>query len=252
MELAFPLKSITVNEEQARAIQRAPDIHQRIIAAAGSGKTTTLTARIAWLITKYKIKPETIVLMTFSRNAATQMLQRIEDLIGKTDIWSGTFHGLARNLLSKYGKEALATLYFVDELVGMGTKWLLSPRGRKWVEKLRYIFVDEFQDINEAQWEMIQAMLCPEARLIVVGDDAQNIYTWRGSNVDYILRLEKKLKHLVDDQLRINYRSSEAIIRCANSTMQYIPTLPWKKLMVGSGKRKGQPPEVRFFWRMCN
>lgn len=252
MELVFPLKTISVNEEQSRAIQRSPDTNQRIIAAAGSGKTTTLTARIAWLITKYKIKPETIVLMTFSRNAATQMLQRIEDLIGKTNVWSGTFHGLARNLLSKYGSDALQTLYFVDELVGMGTRWLLSPKGRKWVEKLRYVFVDEFQDINENQWKMIQAMLHPGARLVVVGDDAQNIYTWRGSNVDYILRLEKTLQHLVDDQLRVNYRSSEAIIRCANSVMQYIPTLPWKKLMIGSGKRKGQPPDVRFFWRMCD
>jgi hypothetical protein len=252
MEFIFPHKTITLNEEQATAVQRPPMIHQRIIASAGSGKTTTLTARIAWLISEYDVDPKSIVLMTFSRNAATQMLQRIEDLIGKVDVWSGTFHGLSRSLLSKYGREALDSLYFVDELVGMGTKWLLSPRGKKWVEKLRYIFVDEFQDINESQWIMIQAMLHPGARLIVVGDDAQNIYTWRGSNVDYILRLETTLKNLVDDQLRINYRSSEAIIRCANSVMQFIPTLPWKKLMQGSGLRKGQPPEVRFFWRMCD
>lgn len=252
MEFAFPRKRITLNEEQAKAVTRGPDCNQRIIASAGSGKTTTLTARIAWLITHYGVKAESIVLMTFSRNAATQMNGRIEDLIGPTKLWAGTFHGLARNLLATYQASELKSLYFVDELVGMGTRWLLTARGRKWVGKLRYIFVDEFQDINEAQWLMIQAMLHPGAHLIVVGDDAQNIYTWRGSNVDYILRLETSLNGLVDDQLRINYRSSEAIIRCANSVMQFIPTLPWKQAMQGSKKRIGQPPEVRFFWRMCD
>ena len=184
MEFAFPRKRITLNEEQAKAVTRSPDSHQRIIASAGSGKTTTLTSRIAWLITKFQVRPESIVLMTFSRNAATQMVGRIEDLIGPTKLWAGTFHGLARNLLATYSPTGLKTLYFVDELVGMGTQWLSTPKGKKWVEKLRYIFVDEFQDINEAQWLMIQAMLHPNARLIVVGDDAQNIYTWRGSNVD--------------------------------------------------------------------
>lgn len=252
MEFAFPRKRITLNEEQAKAVTRSPDSHQRIIASAGSGKTTTLTSRIAWLITKFQVRPESIVLMTFSRNAATQMVGRIEDLIGPTKLWAGTFHGLARNLLATYSPTGLKTLYFVDELVGMGTQWLSTPKGKKWVEKLRYIFVDEFQDINEAQWLMIQAMLHPNARLIVVGDDAQNIYTWRGSNVDYILRLENSIPNIVDDQLRINYRSSEAIIRCANSVMQFIPTLPWKQAMQGSKKRNGQPPEVRFFWRMCD
>jgi hypothetical protein len=252
MDFSFPKKTVTLNEEQSVAVKRPSDVHQRIIASAGSGKTTTLTARIAWLITQHKVPSESIVLLTFSRNAAVQMLQRIEELIGKTKLWSGTFHGLARSLLSTYRSKELETLYFVDELVSMGTRWLLTPQGRKWVGKLRYIFVDEFQDINEAQWDMIRAMVHPGARIIVVGDDAQNIYTWRGSNVEYILRLEKTFPSLVDDQLRINYRSAESIIRCANSVMQYIPTLSWKKAMQGSNQRSGTPPEVRFFWRMCD
>ena len=96
MEFSFPYKTITLNEEQSDAVLREPGVHQRIIASAGSGKTTTLTARIAWLITKYKIKAESIVLMTFSRNAAQQMVSRIESLIGPTNIRAGTFHGLSR------------------------------------------------------------------------------------------------------------------------------------------------------------
>jgi hypothetical protein len=252
MDFSFPCSTLTLNAEQAQAVKRDPSVHQRIIASAGSGKTTTLTARIAWLISHHHIRPESIVLMTFSRNAAQQMIQRIEQLIGPTKIWAGTFHGLARNLLSTYDTSSLGTLYFVDELIGMGTSWLTKPKGREWVGKLRYIVVDEFQDINGAQWKMVERMLHPGARLLVVGDDAQNIYTWRGSDVKFILELEKKLPGLVDDQLRINYRSSESIIAAANAVMKFIPTLPWKKSMLGCGTSIGRKPDVRFFWRMSD
>lgn len=238
--------------EQSQAVLRDPSVHQRIIASAGSGKTTTLTARIAWLIHQHKVKPESIVLMTFSRNAAQQMIQRIEQLIGPTKIWAGTFHGLARNLLNTYDASSLGALYFVDELIGMGTSWLIKPKGRAWVGKLRYIVVDEFQDINGPQMKMVERMLHPGAKLLVVGDDAQNIYTWRGSDVKFILELEKKLPGLVDDQLRINYRSSESIISAANAVMKCIPTLPWKKSMLGSGRNLGKKPDIRFFWRMSD
>jgi hypothetical protein len=249
MEFSFPYKTIHLNDEQSQAVLREPGVHQRIIASAGSGKTTTLTARIAFLITQYKVKPESIVLMTFSRNAAQQMMGRIESLIGPTSIWAGTFHGLARSLLKTYNSAQLDDLYFVDELIQMGITWLTSKKGREWVGKLRYIVVDEFQDINANQWKMVEKMLHPGARLLVVGDDSQNIYTWRGSDVKFILDLDKKVFGLTDDQLRINYRSSDAIISAANAVMKHIPTLPWKKEMIGCGKL-GRKPDVHFFWRM--
>ena len=124
MEFSFPCKTLHLNEEQSQAVLRDPTVNQRIIASAGSGKTTTLTARIAYLISQYNIKPESIVLMTFSRNAASQMITRIESLVGPTKIWAGTFHGLARSLLQKYDSTQLETLYFVDELIQMGISWL--------------------------------------------------------------------------------------------------------------------------------
>lgn len=250
MDFSFPYQTLKLNEEQSAAVIRDPNVNQRIIASAGSGKTTTLTARIAWLIQKCNVKPESIVLMTFSRNAARQMLQRIEALIGPTRVWIGTFHGLSRSLIKQYDSEKLGALYFIDELIQMGTSWLVTPKGREWVGKLRYVVVDEFQDINAAQWKMVERMMHPGARLLVVGDDAQNIYTWRGSDVKFILDLDKKVSGLVDDQLRINYRSSECIIAAANSVMRYIPTLPWKKEMCGSGRKEGSKPDVRFFWHM--
>jgi len=250
-EIQFPQRTIQLNDEQYEAVVQKTDSHQRILAAAGSGKTTTLTARIAWLISACGIPARSIVLVTFSRNAANQMRQRVESLLGPTDIWVGTFHGLARNLLQMYSPHSLQKLYFVDELVLMGTTWLESKKGRGWVNTLRYIVVDEFQDINASQWKMLERMLHPNAFLIVVGDDAQNIYTWRGSNVSFILDLHKKLPRLVDNQLRANYRSSSSIVNAANGVLRHIPSLPWKGTMIpkrGSGPR----PEVHFFWRACD
>ena len=232
----FSKKSIRVNDEQAAAILRPPGVHQRILASAGSGKTTTLTARIAQLIEGFRVPADRIVLMTFSRNAANQMKSRIEALIGPTRIWAGTFHGLSRELLQQFSPESLKTLYFVDELIGMGEEWLKTGKGRAWVGKLRYVVVDEFQDINEAQWRMIERLLHPGANLIIVGDDCQNIYTWRGSHVKYILELHTKIRGLVDDQLRRNYRSRESIIRVANTVMARIPTLEGKGSMLAEKK----------------
>jgi hypothetical protein len=247
----FSKKSIEVNSEQYNAIVRPLDVNQRIIASAGSGKTTTITARIAYLIEYHNIKSNQIILLTFSRNSVIQMKKKLYDLIGENNVWTGTFHGLAKNLLQKYDPKSIQTLYFVDELIGMGEKWLQTYEGRKWVGKIRYIFVDEFQDINLSQWKMILRLHHIGSQLIVVGDDCQNIYTWRGSNVDFILNLEKTIKYLIDDQLHINYRSSENIIQVANSIMKHIPTLPWKHTMVPH-QPKYMNPNVHFFYRFID
>lgn len=249
--LHFSKKSIKVNNEQYKAITRPLDCNQRIIASAGSGKTTTLTSRIAYLIEKCNVPSDRIVLLSFSRNAATVMKNKLFDMIGYNNVWAGTFHGLAKSLLEKYNPQSIQSLYFVDELVHMGEQWMKTENGRKWVGKIRYIFVDEFQDINITQWKMIERMLHVGARLVVVGDDCQNIYTWRGSDVNFILDLNKKIKNIVDDQLFINYRSSDNIIQVANSIIKNIPTLPWKKSMV-SHLSKHIIPSVHFFYRMID
>lgn len=251
MSIEFSKKTITLNNEQYNAVVRPLDIHQRIIASAGSGKTTTLTARIAYLIEKCSIQSNRIVLLTFSRNSAIQMKGKLYEMIGDNQVYAGTFHGLAKSLLQKYDPQQVKTLYFIDELVSMGEKWLLTNNGRKWVGRLRYIFVDEFQDINSSQWKMISHMLHPKARLVVVGDDCQNIYTWRGSDVKFILELQKEVKSLVDDQLFINYRSSDSIIQVANAVMKNIPTLPWKTTMK-SHRTKHEKPNVHFFYRVID
>ena len=247
----FSQKALTLNSEQYKAVTRHPRANQRILAAAGSGKTTTLTGRIAWLLEKENVPAESIILLTFSRNAAQQMRVRLEEFVGKQDIYCGTFHGIAKQLLREYQPKLLKRLYFIDELVTMGLQWLEAPEGQQWVQNLKYVFVDEFQDINNTQWKFLKALIRQGARLIIVGDDAQNIYTWRGSNVKYILDLHKEIPDLVDDQLRSNYRSSASIVAAANGVLRNIPSLPWKGTMIAK-RPAGPRPEVHFFWRACD
>lgn len=255
--LSFPYGSVTLNTEQFDIVTASPHEHQRILAAAGSGKTTTITARIAWLLTNTNVQADQIVLLTFSRNSAREMLARVRRLVGPVSLWAGTFHALANQVLRSFpagsgagngGGEASSSMFFIDELPVRWIQWMRTDRGRRWVGRVRYIVVDEFQDINAIQWRLLETMRHIGARMIIVGDDAQNIYTWRGSSAGFLLDFHRVVPSVADYQLKMNYRSSEAIVNVANRVMRGIPTLPWKEHMVAA-KRGGAKPDVLFFWR---
>jgi hypothetical protein len=240
-----------LNQEQFVVVTAEPHIHQRILASAGSGKTTTITARISYLVQNYGINPEQILLVTFSRNAAHEMIGRVRALCGPVNIWAGTFHSIAKKILTLHDYASLKDSFFIDELPVKLTHWLRTDKGRKWVSTIRYVIVDEFQDVNPIQWRLLETMRHPGVRFIIVGDDAQNIYTWRGSSARYLLEYQTVVRSVVDYQLRMNYRSTEAIVNVANRVMLKIPTLPWKQTMIPAVKG-GKKPEVLFFWRPCD
>ena len=248
-KLKFRYKEITLNKQQIEIVKYEPCTNIRILASAGSGKTTTITARIAYLIEEHKVREDSIFLTTFSRNASDTMKERIESLVGSTRVYAGTFHALANKILKDKDPERLKDLYHVDELPNKFLDFLISEKGRQWVGRLHHLIIDEFQDINDVQYEIIKRLHHPGAYLTIVGDDAQNIYTWRGSCVDYILDFHRKVRNVKDFQLSINYRSTEAIVAVANSIMRHIPTLPHKERMTAGSKIEGTKPEVRYFYR---
>ena len=252
----FAEGSVTLNAAQAAIVRSPPTQNQRILASAGSGKTTTLTARISWLLTHGNAKPEQIILLTFTHNAAAVMKERLEALVGPTPLLCGTFHALSQQLLRRVNPGSLDEVYHVDELPLKALDYLTSPEGQAWVRAtIRWIFIDEYQDINDTQHAFIKALHHAAAAVTIVGDDAQNIYTWRGSSVDYILNFHQKFDDTVDYQLSTNYRSKAAIIAVANSVMRRIPTLPHKQMMtapesVETDTEKDQRPEVLFYSRI--
>lgn len=248
--IQFPFDSVSLNPEQYAVVTADNYEHQRILASAGSGKTTTIAARIAWLLTQTHVTADQIVLLTFSRNAARDVIHRVRRLVGPVSIWAGTFHALANTILKEMGDTSASNQQlFIDELPVRWMQWMRTTKGREWVGKLRYIVVDEFQDINAIQWRLLEIMRHINCRSIIVGDDAQNIYTWRGSSAGFLLDYHTYVKTVKDYQLRQNYRSTEAIVTVANRVMRGIPTLPWKEHMIANTKG-GEKPEVLFFWRM--
>ena len=91
---------------------------------------------------------------------------------------------------------------------------------QKWQERLEYIMIDEFQDIDMIQYEMMKA-LCPyHNNLFVVGDPDQTIYTWRGADIRYLLDFDKNFPGVQTIMMNQNYRSTPQILNVANSLIE--------------------------------
>ncbi|MBI5135359.1 ATP-dependent helicase [Candidatus Uhrbacteria bacterium] len=91
---------------------------------------------------------------------------------------------------------------------------------QKWSERFEYILVDEYQDINLLQDEIVQALSSVHHNLLVVGDDAQSIYGFRGANVDHIRAFPRRFPQAKTFPLTINYRSTSEILGLANTALK--------------------------------
>lgn len=91
---------------------------------------------------------------------------------------------------------------------------------RKWQRRFEYILVDEFQDIDSAQYKLIRYLAGTRNSLYVVGDPDQTIYTWRGADVNIIMNFTKDFPDTKTVILNENYRSTEAILNGANSVIK--------------------------------
>ncbi len=92
---------------------------------------------------------------------------------------------------------------------------------RKWVERFKYILVDEYQDTNKVQQMIVDLLAMENKRICVVGDDAQSIYSFRGANIDNILNFTKIYPEAKLFKLEQNYRSTQRIVEAANSLIRH-------------------------------
>ena len=112
-----------------------------------------------------------------------------------------------------------------------------------WQQKYRFILVDEFQDVNEAQFACLQLLAEKHRNLFVVGDDDQSIYAFRGAKPELLLQFPRLYPETKQVTLNINYRSTERIIRLAEQAIAQ-NELRFEKRMRGIGT-EGRP--ITFF-----
>lgn len=324
-----------LNKEQLEAVTHSEG-PLLIVAGAGTGKTTVITRRIAYLIEQKLAEPEEILALTFTEKAATEMEERVDQLLplGNYDLWISTFHSFCERLLKQHGldiglsnefkllndvkawilmhknfdkfkldyykpigspnkfidallyhfnkcKDEIITpedyLQYAEGLVlSSGSAELLpSPEQSEqaveasrtkevaesyhvyqkllldneyldfgdlinyaiklletrpsilagYRKKFKYVLIDEFQDTNYAQYLLIKLLTQNKPgekapQLVVVGDDDQSIYKFRGASVSNILNLKKDFPEVKEITLTQNYRSSQEILDLAYNFIQ--------------------------------
>ena len=105
MDVSYILDNL--NDEQRQAVTSEKQ-HLMVLAGAGSGKTRVLVHKVAWQVEALRKSPSSIMAVTFTNKAASEMRSRIEELLQSPaiDLWCGTFHGLSHRLLKRFNKEA--------------------------------------------------------------------------------------------------------------------------------------------------
>jgi len=201
-----PAQLKIINDSQAQ--------HIVVAAGPGSGKTRVLVHKLASLLLMEDVKHEQLLMLTFSRAAATEFKKRLIGLVGNAAnfIEIKTFHSYCFDLLGKVG-----SLEKSDDIL---KKTIEKIRNRE-VEPSRItktvLVIDEAQDMNEEEFSLITALMehNEEMRVIAVGDDDQNIFEFRGASSRYLehfIRVNQATKH----ELVENFRSKSNLVDFTN------------------------------------
>ncbi len=301
-----------LNKDQKKAV-----LHKKgplmIIAGPGTGKTRTLTHRIAYLIKEKKVSPENILAVTFTNKAAVEMRKRLKVLIKENIKFPliATFHSLCfkimqeqddipkmsvaddddrralildviknikkqgininenpkailnkiasakqqilgpdddlKDIAGERNTEIFALFYRAyqkllslqkkcdfEDLIYLVVK-LLENNDRIniiYKKKFRFVFVDEYQDINHGQYRIIKALATPDhpnSNLCVIGDPDQSIYGFRGSDVRYFSLFTKDYINTKIISLTKNYRSTETILEASYQIIKKRSVLGFKE-----------------------
>lgn len=211
-----------LDTDQAKIVNDGKSDNILVLAGPGSGKTKVLVHKIASLLLLEDIKPEQFLMLTFSKAASLEFRSRTRKLVPE---YSGlikitTFHGFCFQLMGQLGdltksKNVLQECLSAIENEDLDISSILNKS---------VLILDEFQDVNQLEWELIQTIIKKSGniRVIAVGDDDQNIYGFRGSSNRYMLEFKEKYK-ATEYSLIKNYRSTTNIVSFNNKLLNEIP-----------------------------
>ncbi len=230
------------NPFQIGAVGRPVDDSMLILAGPGSGKTTVIVHRCAYLLEVERIPARHILVLCFNHSSAMVLKKRLRALVGKVAnaVTVATYHGVAmrlagisiRDMAAEHSKDNIE----FDRLIKDAVKLLKGETDIPGTEPdehrdrllagYSHILVDEYQDIDEDQYELVSAIAGrseseEDNRLTImaVGDDDQNIYTFRGANIRFIRQFQtdysKEVVYLIE-----NYRSNKNIISVSNALIR--------------------------------
>ncbi len=186
-----------------------------VAAGPGSGKTRVLVHKLAALLQLEDVRSEQLLMVTFSRAAATEFKQRLHGLIGNAASYVEikTFHSFCFDLLGKIGKTE-----GMDQVVADAARQIRNGEAEAGKITKTVIVIDEAQDMDADAAALIWAMIekNEDMRVIAVGDDDQNIYRFRGSDSKYFQEFARQRGSRRYDLLE-NYRSSRRIVAFANA-----------------------------------
>ncbi len=228
------------NAEQIRIVTAPLHRNLLVLAGPGAGKTRTIVHRTAYLLRVHRVRARSILVCCFNRNAALELRRRLVELVGEDarGVTILTYHSLALRLLGRtlaHRASGNAEEIRFDELITEATALLRGERVPPGIEAdeirdrllagFEHILVDEYQDIDEAQYRLVAALAGrtlddPDQKLsiLAVGDDDQSIYAFRGANVEFIRRFQSDydadIQYLVE-----NYRSTRRIIDASNAVI---------------------------------
>ena len=220
-----------ISKEQLAVIEAPLDEKTIVMAAAASGKTFVLTERIRYLL-RNGVKPEGIVGITFTNNAAAEMQERLgEDFV--EGMFLGTLHSYANMLLTSKGYDTteIRDDEAFDELFEM---IMMHPEV---VRPVQYLLCDESQDLNPQQFDFITTIIDPAACLIV-GDVRQSIYGFRQAVPKMLLFLMRNEDYTVRE-LNQNYRNCMSVIEFSNYVLDKMKDKP-KGIPIGMRKVRGR------------
>lgn len=204
-----------LSDQQSQIIHDADSKYIVVAAGPGSGKTRVLTHKLAALLLLEDVKHEQLLMLTFSRAAATEFKKRLVELIGNAAhfVEIKTFHSYCFDLLGKIG-----SLEGADDVVKNAAALIRNGEVEQGKIIKSVLVIDEAQDMDANEFDLVSALMQAndDMRVIAVGDDDQNIYAFRGSDSKYLHILTDE-RGATKYEMTENYRSGAAIVALGNT-----------------------------------